>query len=576
MYLLTIFLTFLLGLHYSNGRIVDPIHPTQRPLVPSHTKPTPTAAFQHEFQLDSDGNFWLFWNVSGTNITFETHVRTRGYVGFGLSSNGKMFPSDVVVGWVKDGTAVLKDCHTTGHFTPEVDTSQDWHLISGFENDFGTVLTFSRKLDTCDDNDTIITDDTVKAIYSYHPDDPDSVQGMQWHGVKRRGAQSLMFLSSTKSDVSIPANNIHIDLVSPNFAVPSVDTRYQCTIHKIPTLTKKHHMIRYEPVIQRDNIDYVHHAVITTCPEVTEADVGTSFECYSRGTPRRFQTCSEVVVAWAVGGVAFNMPEHVGFAFGEADSPKYLRLEMHYNNPTMKSDIVDSSGIRLILTPDTRQFDAAGMSVGVNVDPTHFIPPYQKAFLSTGYCSPECTEKGLPETGIKIFGLLQHAHLLGAGIKTRHIRNGTELSPIAEDDHYDFNYQDIRVLKEEREVKRGDSFIVECTYDSSRRNKPTIGGLSTQEEMCVSFLYYYPRTTMSLCLGLPVYDQISKDPSKAVEQFKGWNWRDNNVQHMFQDLVNNSTYRIICNGPERLKIHRHFSVVPKPDVPFQKPQRQCS
>ena len=31
------------------------------------------------------------------------------------------------------------------------------------------------------------------------------------------------------------------------------------------------------------------------------------------------------------------MPEHVGFAFGEADSPKYLRLEMHYNNPTMKS-----------------------------------------------------------------------------------------------------------------------------------------------------------------------------------------------------------------------------------------------
>ena len=56
----------------------------------------------------------------------------------------------------------------------------------------------------------------MKAIYSYHPDDPDSVQGMQWHGVKRRGAQSLMFLSSTKSDVNIPANNIHIDLVSPN------------------------------------------------------------------------------------------------------------------------------------------------------------------------------------------------------------------------------------------------------------------------------------------------------------------------------------------------------------------------
>lgn len=78
---------------------------TGRPLVPSNTKPVPTERFEHEFQLDPDGNFWLFWTVNGDNITFETHVRTRGYIGFGLSPNGKMFPSDVVVGWVKaDGT----------------------------------------------------------------------------------------------------------------------------------------------------------------------------------------------------------------------------------------------------------------------------------------------------------------------------------------------------------------------------------------------------------------------------------------------------------------------------------------
>jgi hypothetical protein len=43
---------------------------------------------------------------------------------------------------------------------------------------------------------------------------------------------------------------------------------------------------------------------------------------------------------------------------------------------------------------------------------------------------------------------------LGAGLKTRHIRNNIELPPIAEDDHYDFDYQDIRVLKEERLVSR--------------------------------------------------------------------------------------------------------------------------
>ena len=64
---------------------------------------------------------------------------------------------------------------------------------------------------------------------------------------------------------------------------------------------------QYEPLIEKKNIDYIHHIVITTCPDVIEADVGTSFECYHHHTPRRFQTCSEALVAWAVGGVVSMM-----------------------------------------------------------------------------------------------------------------------------------------------------------------------------------------------------------------------------------------------------------------------------
>ena len=30
-------------------------------------------------------------------------MQTWGYVGFGLSPNGNMYPADVVIGWVKDG-----------------------------------------------------------------------------------------------------------------------------------------------------------------------------------------------------------------------------------------------------------------------------------------------------------------------------------------------------------------------------------------------------------------------------------------------------------------------------------------
>ena len=51
----------------------------------------------------------------------------------------------------------MKDRHSSGHFEPAVDSSQDWILLHGEENDFGTVLKTVRKLDTCDDDDVKIT-----------------------------------------------------------------------------------------------------------------------------------------------------------------------------------------------------------------------------------------------------------------------------------------------------------------------------------------------------------------------------------------------------------------------------------
>ena len=59
-----------------------------------------TENYTHDSILDKDQNYVLFWKYNTTHVTFEVHVKTRGYVGFGISSNGKMSPADVVVGWV--------------------------------------------------------------------------------------------------------------------------------------------------------------------------------------------------------------------------------------------------------------------------------------------------------------------------------------------------------------------------------------------------------------------------------------------------------------------------------------------
>lgn len=81
--------------------------------LPSHSTgarnvPTPSEVFPQHAQLDVNGSFHLYWKTNSTHITFEAHVRTRGYVGFGLSPNGDMYPADIVTGWVKHGHVYLQ------------------------------------------------------------------------------------------------------------------------------------------------------------------------------------------------------------------------------------------------------------------------------------------------------------------------------------------------------------------------------------------------------------------------------------------------------------------------------------
>ena len=57
------------------------------------------------------GYYTLHWNFSRETqyIYFAVNVSTTGWVGFGLSPNGGMVGSDVVIGWVnKDGAAFFK------------------------------------------------------------------------------------------------------------------------------------------------------------------------------------------------------------------------------------------------------------------------------------------------------------------------------------------------------------------------------------------------------------------------------------------------------------------------------------
>ena len=61
--------------------------------------------------LDSRGQYYgLHWNFTRSTeaIYFAVNVSTTGWVGFGLSPNGQMPGSDVVMGWVADGESYFQ------------------------------------------------------------------------------------------------------------------------------------------------------------------------------------------------------------------------------------------------------------------------------------------------------------------------------------------------------------------------------------------------------------------------------------------------------------------------------------
>nr|XP_032818401.1 DBH-like monooxygenase protein 1 homolog [Petromyzon marinus] len=257
----------------------------------------------------------------------------------------------------------------------------------------------------------------------------------------------------------------------------------------------------------------------------------------------------------------FDYPPEAGFSLGAQGDPQFVMLETHYDNPAQlageggrglktyrfprtpdtsyvdkrtapgqkpgrcgnhgpylthppgaapasrahqtKPGVADSSGLRFYITPELRAYDSGMLEVGVNPQPTHFIPPMTPSFMSYAVCPtlgfstlgphgdalrgslprPAGVEPGRSarQSGeIQVFATILHAHLLGAAMQVRHFRQGKQIGHLGRDMGYDFNYQEARYLKELTAVLPGDELITECTYRStSRSHTTTVRALTT-------------------------------------------------------------------------------------------------
>jgi len=107
-----------------------------------------------------------------------------------------------------------------------------------------------------------------------------------------------------------------------------------------------------------------------------------------------------------------------------------------------------------------------------------------------------------PENGINIVSVVLHSHLAGRRLSLKHIRQGKELPRIVQDNRFDFDYQQSYTLEKEVKVLPSDDLITECIYSTQNRKKPTLGGLTIDQEMCLAFVMYYPRTSLAACFSV--------------------------------------------------------------------------
>ncbi|KAK3703839.1 hypothetical protein QZH41_012444, partial [Actinostola sp. cb2023] len=361
-------------------------------------------------------------------------------------------------------------------------------LLEAYEKNGETVLKFTRKYDTCDERDRKIEDGTLRLVYAYHKDDPTSDTNIPKHSV--RGSRSLMLLNVLTKKPSLPADVKHFDLRVNVSWISNKDTTYYCKPFKMPVFASKKHVVKVSPVISPGNEGLVHHILVYECiDDLPPSNLTFEGDCDSPNMPDVLAGCAakSAVAAWAIGGSNFYFPDHVGYSVGDGVGPKYILLEVHYDNADQKSGLKDNSGLRFHYTSILRQYDAGILWAGWDVTDQMWIPPMQPAWTSIGYCPSQCTQIGLqnstlPNGGIKVFASFLHTHLLGVAIWTKHVRNGTELPEIARDDHYDFNYQEYHFMKKEVHVLPG--------------------GLRSRDEMCLTFMFYYPKVQLSKCLSI--------------------------------------------------------------------------
>ncbi len=279
-----------------------------------------------------------------------------------------------------------------------------------------------------------------------------------------------------------PSSAVSVNLTFPPYTVPTGHTTYAKDQFDMSMFGGSTIMItKFAPVIMKQEV--VHHQLLYACtedPGITEpSEIGA------------MQGCTNLLFAWAVGGKTFCMPSNIGI---ELDTSKYpfLLLEIHYDNPTGTSGIVDTSGLEVTYVELSQ--------VGSNFESAHWlilgsslgsirIPPKEEYYEVVS--TQTFGASWVPKTGgAEVLAWLNHGHLLARKIWVTIENPGQKPFAGTCDSRYDFDLQEVTSLPGDLtyRIERNAKIRVHCVYNSMERTAATKGGDETENEMCLGII----------------------------------------------------------------------------------------
>nr|CAG4650823.1 EOG090X0318 [Simocephalus serrulatus] len=548
----------------------------------------------YSLTLDPDSNFRLSWtpDYERQQVHFRVDIINsppQSWFAMGFSDRGDWSGADLCVAWEDwKGALIIQDAHVDESGVIRIDGHGDCRKATFKRRKDGSALVeFIRSFDTCHEEDYPIEDGTVHVVYASGTGPLYRIDGVS-PSTDDVGFQRTRLLKPSpgrkhpKPDDLRPLliNNVQLN-------IPAQETTYWCRVVRLPQhFNRKHHILQFESAIEEGRESIVHHMEVFHCEAPVDENIPEyRGPCTDPSRPNATHVCKRVLAAWAYGAGPFIYPPEAGLPIGGPEFNPYVMLEVHYNNPTMRADWVDSSGVRLWYTSHLRQYDAGVMELGLEYTDKMAIPPGQNSFTLTGYCLPQCTAVSLPRTGITIFGSQLHTHLLGYRVVTQHFRAGVELHELDRDNHYSTHYQEIRLLANPVQVFPGDALLTTCWFDTSDKVNVSLGGFSISDEMCVNYVHYFPRIDLEVCkssvsweaLGnyfrfVNEWDNQPTSPSKGVsDNYHSIEWTQlrSTTLHEYYTLAPISMQ---CNQSSGERFPGEWEGLPSPGLPAPLPE----